>query len=90
MGRGRPHSKMVLYCPSNWDLPSFPRTPCLTAHLTSALPAVGGIPGEARQCDYTGLYYCSSCHWNDQAVIPARVIHNWDFEPRKVSGAWGG
>ncbi|XP_070617845.1 differentially expressed in FDCP 8 homolog isoform X2 [Erythrolamprus reginae] len=43
-----------------------------------------GIPGEARQCDYTGLYYCSSCHWNDQAVIPARVIHNWDFEPRKV------
>ncbi|KAM6430156.1 differentially expressed in FDCP 8 homolog isoform 2-T2 [Liasis olivaceus] len=42
-----------------------------------------GIPGEARQCDYTGLYYCSSCHWNDQAVIPARVIHNWDFEPRK-------
>ncbi|ETE69159.1 Differentially expressed in FDCP 8 [Ophiophagus hannah] len=44
-----------------------------------------GIPGEARQCDYTGLYYCSSCHWNDQAVIPARVIHNWDFEPRKVS-----
>ncbi|XP_058011365.1 differentially expressed in FDCP 8 homolog isoform X3 [Ahaetulla prasina] len=45
----------------------------------------GGIAGEARQCDYTGLYYCSSCHWNDQAVIPARVIHNWDFEPRKVS-----
>ncbi|XP_070808945.1 differentially expressed in FDCP 8 homolog isoform X2 [Pituophis catenifer annectens] len=42
-----------------------------------------GIAGEARQCDYTGLYYCSSCHWNDQAVIPARVIHNWDFEPRK-------
>uniref|UniRef100_A0A7M4EL38 Differentially expressed in FDCP 8 homolog n=1 Tax=Crocodylus porosus TaxID=8502 RepID=A0A7M4EL38_CROPO len=44
-----------------------------------------GVPSEARQCDYTGLYYCSSCHWNDLAVIPARVIHNWDFEPRKVS-----
>ncbi|NWI10761.1 DEFI8 protein, partial [Crypturellus soui] len=43
-----------------------------------------GVPGEARQCDYTGLYYCSSCHWNDLAVIPARAIHNWDFEPRKV------
>ncbi|XP_028595744.2 differentially expressed in FDCP 8 homolog isoform X2 [Podarcis muralis] len=42
-----------------------------------------GVPSEARQCDYTGLYYCSNCHWNDQAVIPARVIHNWDFEPRK-------
>ncbi|NWH39228.1 DEFI8 protein, partial [Chloropsis hardwickii] len=41
--------------------------------------------GSARQCDYTGLYYCSSCHWNDLAVVPARAIHNWDFEPRKVS-----
>lgn len=48
---------------------------CLTA---------GGVPSEARQCDYTGLYYCSSCHWNDLAVVPARAIHNWDFEPRKV------
>uniref|UniRef100_A0A8C5NL87 Differentially expressed in FDCP 8 homolog n=1 Tax=Junco hyemalis TaxID=40217 RepID=A0A8C5NL87_JUNHY len=44
-----------------------------------------GVPSEARQCDYTGLYYCSSCHWNDLAVVPARAIHNWDFEPRKVS-----
>uniref|UniRef100_A0A5F8GYM7 Differentially expressed in FDCP 8 homolog n=1 Tax=Monodelphis domestica TaxID=13616 RepID=A0A5F8GYM7_MONDO len=43
-----------------------------------------GVPSEARQCDYTGQYYCSNCHWNDLAVIPARVIHNWDFEPRKV------
>ncbi|XP_043351362.1 differentially expressed in FDCP 8 homolog isoform X3 [Dermochelys coriacea] len=45
----------------------------------------GGVPSEARQCDYTGLYYCGNCHWNDPAIIPARVIHNWDFEPRKVS-----
>ncbi|XP_073785151.1 differentially expressed in FDCP 8 homolog isoform X4 [Danio rerio] len=43
-----------------------------------------GIPNEARQCDYTGQYYCSSCHWNDTAIVPARVIHNWEFEPRKV------
>ncbi|XP_048648459.1 differentially expressed in FDCP 8 homolog isoform X7 [Marmota marmota marmota] len=42
-----------------------------------------GVPSEARQCDYTGQYYCSHCHWNDLAVIPARVVHNWDFEPRK-------
>lgn len=48
------------------------------------LCCVGGIPNEARQCDYTGQYYCSSCHWNDTAIIPARVIHNWEFEPRKV------
>lgn len=48
--------------------------------------STGGVPSEARQCDYTGQYYCSHCHWNDLAVIPARVVHNWDFEPRKVGG----
>lgn len=58
-----------------------PCQPCATT---------GGVPSEARQCDYTGLYYCSSCHWNDLAVVPARAIHNWDFEPRKVPLAWGG
>lgn len=57
-------------------------------------PSAGGVPSEARQCDYTGQYYCSHCHWNDLAIIPARVVHNWDFEPRKVKGAelcaaWG-
>uniref|UniRef100_A0A671N4B2 Phorbol-ester/DAG-type domain-containing protein n=1 Tax=Sinocyclocheilus anshuiensis TaxID=1608454 RepID=A0A671N4B2_9TELE len=41
-----------------------------------------GVPNEARQCDYTGQYYCSSCHWNDTAIIPSRVIHNWEFEPQ--------
>uniref|UniRef100_A0A1I8PX11 Phorbol-ester/DAG-type domain-containing protein n=1 Tax=Stomoxys calcitrans TaxID=35570 RepID=A0A1I8PX11_STOCA len=40
---------------------------------------------EPRLCDYTGLYFCPSCHWNDQSVIPGRVVHNWDFAPRKVS-----
>ncbi|XP_052438248.1 differentially expressed in FDCP 8 homolog isoform X7 [Carassius gibelio] len=43
-----------------------------------------GVPNEARQCDYTGQYYCSSCHWNDTAIIPSRVIHNWEFEPRQL------
>ncbi|XP_042909270.1 differentially expressed in FDCP 8 homolog [Parasteatoda tepidariorum] len=40
-----------------------------------------------RQCDYNGLYYCSRCHWNSISVIPARVIHNWDFTPKKVCRA---
>ncbi|XP_078400599.1 differentially expressed in FDCP 8 homolog isoform X2 [Cetorhinus maximus] len=48
------------------------------------LVSLRGVPSEARMCDYTGRYYCSSCHWNDVAVIPARVIHNWDFETHKV------
>lgn len=39
---------------------------------------------EARLCDYTGLYYCPACHWNDRVPTPARVIHNWDFTPKSV------
>lgn len=42
---------------------------------------------EPRLCDYTGLYYCQRCHWNTTMVIPARVIRNWDMEPRLVSRA---
>jgi len=39
---------------------------------------------EPRLCDYTGNYYCDYCHWNDTMVIPARILANWDFLPRKV------
>ncbi|KAF5279364.1 hypothetical protein FQA39_LY05474 [Lamprigera yunnana] len=42
---------------------------------------------EARRCDYTGLYYCSACHWGSSAVIPARIVHNWDFLPQLVCQA---
>ncbi|XP_059475079.1 differentially expressed in FDCP 8 homolog A isoform X2 [Neocloeon triangulifer] len=42
---------------------------------------------EPRICDYSGCYFCPTCHWNTTAIIPARVVHNWDFEPRKVSRA---
>lgn len=40
---------------------------------------------EPRLCDYTGLYFCGTCHWNDQSAIPARVVHNWDWDKRNVS-----
>ena len=40
---------------------------------------------EPRQCDYNGLYFCDLCHWNDVMIIPARVLHNWDLEPKKVT-----
>lgn len=43
------------------------------------------VVSKARQCDYTGLYFCENCHINDTAIIPARVIHNWDFRPQPVS-----
>ncbi|CAD7083264.1 unnamed protein product [Hermetia illucens] len=38
---------------------------------------------EPRLCDYSGLYYCPTCHWNSVSIIPARVIHNWDFSSHK-------
>eukprot|EP00111_Clytia_hemisphaerica_P023769 TCONS_00070039-protein len=40
---------------------------------------------EAILCDYTGKRYCPQCHWNETVPIPARIIHNWDFTPQKVS-----
>lgn len=36
-------------------------------------------------CDYDGHYYCRNCHNNDLAIIPSRVMHNWDFNPRPVA-----
>uniref|UniRef100_A0A183C9H4 Phorbol-ester/DAG-type domain-containing protein n=1 Tax=Globodera pallida TaxID=36090 RepID=A0A183C9H4_GLOPA len=41
----------------------------------------------ARVCDYTGLFYCRRCHWNDEMVVPARIVRNWDFEKRPVCRA---
>lgn len=38
-----------------------------------------------RFCDYTGQLFCPDCHCNEVAVIPARVLQNWDFSPYKVS-----
>ncbi|XP_052242863.1 differentially expressed in FDCP 8-like isoform X2 [Dreissena polymorpha] len=42
---------------------------------------------EPRVCDYSGNYYCELCHWNDTMLIPARVLHNWDFDEWKVCRA---
>ncbi|XP_044732992.1 differentially expressed in FDCP 8 homolog isoform X2 [Chrysoperla carnea] len=42
---------------------------------------------EARLCDYNGKYYCPRCHWNTSMPTPARVIHNWDLEPKRVCQA---
>ncbi|OAF68343.1 Differentially expressed in FDCP 8 [Intoshia linei] len=36
------------------------------------------------QCDYSGKYFCYNCHWNDKAIIPARVLSGWDFTPKPV------
>ncbi|KAK6249515.1 hypothetical protein SCA6_003520 [Theobroma cacao] len=41
--------------------------------------------GKPRLCEYTGQLFCSSCHTNEMAVLPARVLHNWDFTRYPVS-----
>ncbi|PSS07773.1 Differentially expressed in FDCP 8 like [Actinidia chinensis var. chinensis] len=41
--------------------------------------------GKPRLCEYTGQLFCSSCHTNEIAVLPARVLHHWDFTPHPVS-----
>ncbi|CAI0398590.1 unnamed protein product [Linum tenue] len=38
-----------------------------------------------RVCEYTGRLFCSSCHTNDTAVLPARVLHYWEFTEYPVS-----
>uniref|UniRef100_A0A2P2NYS1 PX domain-containing protein n=1 Tax=Rhizophora mucronata TaxID=61149 RepID=A0A2P2NYS1_RHIMU len=41
--------------------------------------------GRPRLCEYTGQLFCSSCHTNETAVLPARVLHYWDFTQYPVS-----
>ncbi|KAA8542289.1 hypothetical protein F0562_023575 [Nyssa sinensis] len=41
--------------------------------------------GKPRLCEYTGQLFCSSCHTNETAVLPARVLHHWDFTQYLVS-----
>lgn len=40
---------------------------------------------EPRKCHYSGLFFCKNCHWNNYSIVPANIIHNWDFEQRCVS-----
>ncbi|KAI4303847.1 hypothetical protein MLD38_039436 [Melastoma candidum] len=35
--------------------------------------------GKPRVCEYTGQLFCSVCHTNETTVLPARVLHYWDF-----------
>ncbi|KAK1564917.1 hypothetical protein Q3G72_014662 [Acer saccharum] len=41
--------------------------------------------GKPRLCEYTGQLFCSSCHTSETAVLPARVLHHWDFTHYPVS-----
>jgi len=48
--------------------------------------SIGAIFGPGRVCSYTRKYYCEECHTNTQtAVIPARLMYNWDGAHYKVA-----
>lgn len=32
-----------------------------------------------RYCEYLGRYFCTSCHTEQMAVIPGKVLTKWDF-----------
>lgn len=63
------------------------KTEPLIYYIFSGKKTIGSSWVEPRLCDYSGLYYCPTCHWNDTSIIPARVVHNWDFVPRKIGRA---
>jgi len=48
--------------------------------------SIGAIFGPPRLCSFTKKYYCADCHTNtDLAVIPARLLYNWDGALYKVA-----
>lgn len=46
---------------------------------------IGLSLAKAQLCDFSGRYYCDSCHHGDLSIIPSRIVHNWDLTPRQVS-----
>ncbi len=46
--------------------------------------AIGTIFGPAKICAYTRRYYCEECHLDETALIPTKVMYNWDFRQFKV------
>ncbi|CAM2100133.1 unnamed protein product [Caretta caretta] len=47
--------------------------------------SIGLSNGKAKVCGYSGWYYCITCHVDDNFLIPARLVHNWDTSKYKVS-----
>ncbi|KAK8784953.1 hypothetical protein V5799_008678 [Amblyomma americanum] len=45
---------------------------------------IGMIYGASSVCSYDGYSYCPDCSGNESHVIPARIIHNWDFRKHPV------
>lgn len=46
---------------------------------------IGMIYGKSRLCHFDGYQYCLECHVNDEILIPARIIFNWNFKKYPVA-----
>ncbi|XP_051523360.1 pleckstrin homology domain-containing family M member 1-like isoform X2 [Myxocyprinus asiaticus] len=46
---------------------------------------IGLSLGKARLCEFSGQYYCETCHQGDTSIIPSRMVHNWDLTSHEIS-----
>ncbi len=46
--------------------------------------SIGTLFGPAKICAYSKMYYCEECHADDIALLPAKVVFNWDFNKYRV------
>lgn len=46
---------------------------------------IGPSQARSRLCEFSGQYYCESCHGGETSIIPSRMLHNWDLTQREVS-----
>ncbi|GMH33651.1 hypothetical protein BSKO_01485 [Bryopsis sp. KO-2023] len=60
-------------------LPDFPPPKSFTSYFWRSSASSGPL-----KCHYTNLLYCNKCHKNETEVIPADVLHNWDFTEKAV------
>ena len=47
--------------------------------------AIGALFGNGKVCAFTKKHYCDDCHVDDMAVIPPRLLYNWDAKPYPVA-----
>ena len=60
---------------------------CECAHCKSKIPIIDpdNKTEFARRCEYDGKWYCAECHINDEAIIPAIVLHKGEAALQLVS-----
>ncbi|XP_015376749.1 PREDICTED: differentially expressed in FDCP 8 homolog [Diuraphis noxia] len=84
------HSMILTITPSNGLLSQDYKCAECQSYIRIRNPKISSedtLSLEARLCDYDGKYYCPLHHWNNTALIPARVLCNWQFDKKIVSQA---